>query len=31
MDAFRAGNFSPEEINEYVSILEDRIQQLKQL
>lgn len=31
MDAFRAGNFSPEEINEYVAIVEDRIQQLKQL
>lgn len=31
VDAFRAGRFTPEETNEYVSILEDRIAQLKAL
>ena len=31
MDAFRAGNFTPEEVNEYVSVLEGRIAQLKAL
>ena len=31
VDAFRAGSFTPEETNEYVSILEDRIAQLKAL
>ncbi len=30
-DAFRAAQFTPEETNEYVSILEDRITQLKAL
>ena len=30
-DAFRAGRFSPEEIEEYVTVVEDRIQQLRQL
>jgi hypothetical protein len=31
IDAFRAGRFTPEETDEYVSILEDRIAQLKAL
>ena len=31
VDAFRAGSFSPEEIDEYVSIVEARISQLKAL
>jgi len=31
VDAFRAGHFTPVEIKEYVSILEDRIDQLKAL
>jgi hypothetical protein len=31
VDAFRAGQFTPEETDEYVSILEDRIAQLKAL
>lgn len=31
VDAFRAGNFSPEEIDEYVSIVEGRIGELKAL
>lgn len=30
-DAFRAGNFPPEAIDQYVSVLEDRIAQLKAL
>ena len=30
-DAFRAGNFPPESINQYVSVLESRIAQLKAL
>ena len=29
VDAFRAGQFTPEETKQYVSILEDRIAQLK--
>jgi hypothetical protein len=31
VDAFRAGNFTPEETNDYVSVLEGRIAQLKAL
>jgi hypothetical protein len=31
VDAFRAGNFPPESIDEYVSVLQDRIAQLKGL
>jgi hypothetical protein len=31
VDAFRAGNFPPESINEYVTVLESRIAQLKAL
>ena len=30
-DAFRAGNFPPESIEQYVSVLEDRIAKLKAL
>ncbi len=31
VDAFRAGNFPPESIDQYVSVLQDRIAQLKRL
>jgi hypothetical protein len=31
MDAFRAGNFTPQEIDEYVAVVESRIAQLKAL
>jgi hypothetical protein len=31
VEAFRAGRFTPQETNEYVSILEERIAQLKAL
>ena len=31
VDAFRAGQFTPEETSEYVSILENRIAELKAL
>ncbi len=31
MDAFRAGNFPPEQVDLYATVVEDRIQELKQL
>jgi len=31
VDAFRAGNFPPEEIESYVTVLEDRIRELQQI